>query len=63
MIRAIVLRLGMKANDMKLLSALIVAMALCIPVLHAKWKASKEYKEIEEDDPVSDGTPMKGEVD
>lgn len=63
MIRAIVLRLGMKANDMKLLSALIVAMALCIPVLHAKWKASKEYKEIEEDDPVSDGTPMKGAVD
>ena len=63
MIRAIVLRLGMKANDMKLLSALIVAMALCIPVLHAKWKASKEYKEIEEDDPVSDGAPMKGEVD
>lgn len=63
MIRAIVLRLGMKANDMKLLSALIVAMALCIPVLHAKWKASKEYKEIEEGDPVSDGTPMKGEVD
>lgn len=63
MIRAIVLRLGMKANDMKLLSALIVAMALCIPVLHAKWKASKEYKEVEEDDPVSDGTPMKGEVD
>ncbi len=63
MIRAIVLRLGMKANDMKLLSALIVAMALCIPVLHAKWKASKEYKEIEEGDPISDGTPMKGEVD
>lgn len=45
MIRAIVLRLGMKANDMKLLSALIVALALCIPVLHTKWKIARSYKE------------------
>lgn len=44
-IRAIVLRLGMKANDMKLLSALIVAAALCIPVAVRKYKLMKAYKE------------------
>ena len=32
LIRAIVLQLGMDANDMKLLSAVIVALALCVPV-------------------------------
>lgn len=31
LIRAIVLQLGMDANDMKLLSAAIVAVALCVP--------------------------------
>ena len=35
-IRAVVLRMGMDANDMKLLSAVIVALALCIPVALAK---------------------------
>lgn len=44
-IRAIVLRLGMKPNDMKLLSALIVAAALCIPVAAEKWKAKRAYRE------------------
>lgn len=44
-IRAIVLRLGMKPNDMKLLSALIVAAALCIPVAMAKLKAKRAYRE------------------
>lgn len=38
LIRAIVLQLGMDANDMKLLSAVIVALALCIPVASGKWK-------------------------
>ena len=33
LIRAIVLQLGMDANDMKLLSAIIVALALCVPVV------------------------------
>ncbi len=42
-IRAVVLQLGMDANDMKLLSAIIVALALCIPVVTQKWKAKKAY--------------------
>lgn len=44
-IRAIVLRLGMDANDMKLLSAIIVALALCIPVAMSKWKLKRSYSE------------------
>lgn len=44
-IRAIVLQLGMNPNYMKLLSAVIVALALCIPVAAAKWKARKGYSE------------------
>ena len=42
-IRAVVLQLGMDANDMKLLSAIIVALALCIPVVTQKLKAKKAY--------------------
>lgn len=42
-IRAVVLQLGMDANDMKLLSAIIVALALCIPVVTQKIKAQKAY--------------------
>ena len=30
---------------MKLLSAIIVALALCIPVAAAKWKAYRAYSE------------------
>lgn len=45
LIRAIVLQLGMDANDMKLLSAVIVALALCIPVASGKWKIWKSYSE------------------
>lgn len=44
-IRAAVLRLGMNANDMKLISAVIVAMALCIPVVLRKWRLKKSYSE------------------
>lgn len=44
-IRAIVLRMGMDANDMKLLSAVIVAFALCIPVAAGKWKLKRSYSE------------------
>lgn len=44
-IRAIVLRLGMDPNDMKLLSALLVAVALCIPVMMEKWRVKKAYVE------------------
>lgn len=43
MIRAVVLMLGMNANDMKLLSAIIVALALCIPVTVEKWKVRHSY--------------------
>ncbi len=45
LIRAIVLQLGMDANDMKLLSAVIVALALCMPVAVRKWKIWKSYSE------------------
>ncbi len=44
-IRAIVLQLGMDANDMKLLSAVIVALALCIPTAVRKWKVKRAYSE------------------
>lgn len=44
-IRALVLRLGMDANDMKLLSAVIVALALCIPVALRKWRMKRSYSE------------------
>lgn len=44
-IRALVLRMGMNANDMKLLSAIIVALALCIPVALAKYRLKKSYTE------------------
>ncbi len=56
MIRAIVLRMGMKANDMKLLSAGIVALALCVPVAIAKVKASRSYRESvsDEDEPAAE---------
>uniref|UniRef100_UPI002FD968CE ABC transporter permease n=1 Tax=Lacrimispora sp. TaxID=2719234 RepID=UPI002FD968CE len=44
-IRAVVLRMGMDANDMKLLSAFIVAVALCVPVMVRKWRLKKSYTE------------------
>ena len=44
-IRAIVLQLGLNPNYMKLLSAVIVALALCVPVAAAKWKAHQAYSE------------------
>ncbi len=44
-IRAVVLRMGMDANDMKLLSAAIVAVALCVPVMANKWRIRKSYTE------------------
>ncbi len=45
LIRAVVLQLGMNANDMKLLSAIIVAVALCIPVAIAKYRIRQSYSE------------------
>ena len=53
-IRAVVLRLGMKANDMKLLSAVIVALALCIPVAMQKYRAAKSYRESVSEDEDAD---------
>lgn len=44
-IRAIVLQLGMNANDMKMLSATLVALALCIPVAMQKYKIRRSYTE------------------
>lgn len=43
LIRAVVLQLGMDANDMKLLSAIIVALALCVPVVWEKYQLRRTY--------------------
>ncbi len=43
LIRAIVLQMGMDANDMKLLSAVIVVLALCVPVVWEKFKLRASY--------------------
>ena len=43
LIRAIVLPLGMDANDMKLLSACIVAIALAVPVLMERYQLRRSY--------------------
>ena len=43
LIRAIVLQLGMDANDMKLISAVIVALALCVPVVWEKYQLRRSY--------------------
>ena len=43
MIRAFVIWLGLNTNDMKLISAVIVVLALSIPVLSQKWKIRRSY--------------------
>lgn len=45
LIRAIVLQLGMDANDMKMLSAIIVALALCVPFAIEKYNSKHSYTE------------------
>lgn len=50
LIRAIVLQVGLKTNDMNLFTAIFVALALSIPVLAAKWKAKRAYSETGEED-------------
>ena len=42
-IRAFVIYLGMKANDMQLLSSLIVAVALCMPIVRDNYKLKLDY--------------------
>ena len=49
-IRALVLRMGLDANDMKLLSAIIVALALSFPVVLTKYRMRKEYSEGDEEE-------------
>lgn len=44
-IRAVVLQMGLNPNYMKLLSAVIVALALCVPVAAAKWRIHQAYSE------------------
>ena len=39
----------MNANDMKLLSAVIVALALCVPVVLSRYRLAREYTEGGED--------------
>ena len=43
LIRAIVLQMGMDANEMKLLSAIIVALALCVPVVWERYRLRASY--------------------
>ena len=43
LIRAIVRQMGMDANDMKLLSAIIVALALCVPVVWERYRLRASY--------------------
>ena len=43
LIRAIVLQMGMDANDMKLLSAIIVTLALCVPVVWERVQRKRSY--------------------
>lgn len=50
LIRAIVLQLGMDANDMKMLSAIIVALALCVPFAIEKYHLKHSYSEGGEED-------------
>ncbi len=44
LIRAIVLQLGMDANDMKLISAVIVAIALSVPVVSERMRLRRQLK-------------------
>ncbi|MEY8337109.1 ABC transporter permease [Lachnospiraceae bacterium 62-35] len=44
-IRAVVIRLGLDANDMKLISAIMVAVALSIPVAMARYRQRMSYSE------------------
>ena len=43
LIRAIVLQLGLDPNDMKLLSAIIVALALSVPVVWSRYQLKHAY--------------------
>ncbi len=43
LIRAIVLQLGLDPNDMKLLSAIIVALALSVPVVWSRYQLKRAY--------------------
>lgn len=50
LIRAVVLQMGMDANDMKLLSAIIVALALCVPVVWERYQLRSSYTRGDESD-------------
>lgn len=52
-IRAVVLQMGLDANDMKLLSAVIVALALAMPVVLERQQRRRAYRR---------GTPAKGDA-
>lgn len=46
-IQAYVLKMGLNPNDMKLLSAILVALALAIPVAAAKYRQKRSYVEYD----------------
>ncbi|MBM6942715.1 MULTISPECIES: ABC transporter permease [Collinsella] len=60
LIRAIVLQMGMDANDMKLLSAIIVALALCVPVVWEKYQLRRAYARASRELPETEGATTEG---
>ena len=60
LIRAIVLQMGMDANDMKLLSAIIVALALCVPVVWERYQLRRAYARASREVAAVDGSTSEG---
>ena len=60
LIRAIVLQMGMDANDMKLLSAIIVALALCVPVVWERYQLRRAYARASREVAAVDGSTAEG---
>ena len=56
LIRAIVLELDMGTNWMKLISAVIIAVAMAVPVISKKIKTRRMYAESVEEDMVKEET-------
>ena len=60
-VRAVVLQMGLDANDMKLLSAAIVALALATPVVLERHQLRRSYKRDNAAGVLSDDTAKGGE--
>ena len=60
-VRAVVLQMGLDANDMKLLSAAIVALALATPVVLERHQLRRSYKRDNAASDLPDDTAKGGE--